>query len=354
MSYEAFSLTLMLTHACNLRCTYCYTGSKVKRAMSERVAKAAVDRAINSVAPGGLLELGFFGGEPLIEARLITSIMAYAREQSRNRDLRLAGHLTTNGTIRDADAWRLLSDPELGISVSFDGLPAIHDRHRVDIDGKGSSGQVETLLKRLLSSGREITVVMVVRPDTAAMLPHGVQYLRTLGVRDIEPSIDLWTAWPDEDQERLHDALTECADLWRAALPNLSISWFDEKLARFAQIPIDECARCGFGDGQIAVAPSGSLYPCERLIGEDADGNPWRLPGHVLDKHRFDNLRPAAATLPSSCPAAPGTACRCSNFVRTGNSERADTLLRNLDRWCTEETVRVMGLAGTPLEEKHG
>ncbi len=34
-----------------------------------------------------------------------------------------------------------------------------------------------------------------------------------------------------------------------------------------------------FGAGQIAVTPRGNLYPCERLIGGDEEGNPSRLPG---------------------------------------------------------------------------
>src|SRR5262245_838830 len=100
--YPAFTLTLMVNHACNLRCTYCYTGAKVQRPMPERIARAAIDRAAASIRPDGLLELGFFGGEPLIEAPLIKSLMSYARDLSRSRGLRLSCHLTTNGTVVDS------------------------------------------------------------------------------------------------------------------------------------------------------------------------------------------------------------------------------------------------------------
>ncbi|MBN2685468.1 MAG: SPASM domain-containing protein [Pontiellaceae bacterium] len=29
------------------------------------------------------------------------------------------------------------------------------------------------------------------------------------------------------------------------------------------------CDRCSFGEREVAVAPSGNLYPCERLVGDD-------------------------------------------------------------------------------------
>jgi len=95
-----------------------------------------------------------------------------------------------------------------------------------------------------------------------------------------------------------------------------------------------------FGDGQIAVAPSGNLYPCERVIGEDRPGQPLRLPGHALAGKEFLPARSTCSTCSTMCP--------CSNFVRTGSPEKPDELLRALDRICEEEMLRVMELQGGP------
>jgi sulfatase maturation enzyme AslB (radical SAM superfamily) len=61
--YQHFGLVLMVNHACNLRCDYCYTGAKFSRRMSRSIAEKAIDRALDSLETGGTLELGFFGGE---------------------------------------------------------------------------------------------------------------------------------------------------------------------------------------------------------------------------------------------------------------------------------------------------
>lgn len=345
--HDAFSLTLMVNHACNLRCTYCYTGEKFSRAMSPRTAQKAVDRALASLKPGGALDLGFFGGEPLLDAALIRDTIRDAREKAAPRGIEVIPGLTTNGTVTDPVAWEVLTDPGLNLSISHDGLPEVHDRHRVDPAGKGSSAAVERTIRRLLDAGREFNVVVVVRPDTVDRLPDGVLRLRGLGVRRLEPSLDLWTAWTPADQERLRRSLAAVADLWRAGLPEHAVSWFDEKAARIARVRFNETGRCGYGAGQIAVAPSGTLYPCERLIGEDRPDQPSKLPGTVHDGEDFLGFaKPEPTACAEDCPGEEvcGVTCRCSNFVRTGRPETPDDLLCTLDRICFEETVRVLNL----------
>src|SRR5437868_4049462 len=77
--YQHFSLALIVNHACNLRCTYCYTGAKFSAPMPFKTGTVAISRGLRSLVPGGKLHLGFFGGEPLLEAALITRWMRYAR-----------------------------------------------------------------------------------------------------------------------------------------------------------------------------------------------------------------------------------------------------------------------------------
>ena len=137
--HRNFGLTLMVNHACNLRCTYCYTGEKLRRPLSAEVGRKAIDRAVNSIAVEGRLELGFFGGEPLIEALLILDLAEYARESARKAQIELDLQLTTNGTLDSAAAWNVMLLSDLRLALSHDGLPEIHDRHRVTVDGHSTA-----------------------------------------------------------------------------------------------------------------------------------------------------------------------------------------------------------------------
>ena len=111
-----------------------------------------------------------------------------------------------------------------------------------------NSNFIRARIKRIY--GRDVQVVMVVRPDTVALLPEGIAWLRDQGVRHVVPSLDLWTHWSRSDAEQLEQTLARCADLWYAGLPDYSIGWFDSKAVQLANLPTDGSARCGFGDGR--------------------------------------------------------------------------------------------------------
>ena len=345
--HRNFGLTLMVNHACNLRCTYCYTGDKFRRPMPLEVGRRAIDRAANSLLPGGALELGFFGGEPLIEAESILAFISHARLRANERRIDVDLQLTTNGTIETAAAWEVMLTQDLRLAISHDGLPQIHDRHRVTLDAQGTSARVLDTIARLLDARKEFRAVVVVRPDGVDSLRDGLAFLYNHGVRQFDPSLDLWTTWTVADGERLKKAIRACAEFWGDHLPDCSISWFDEKAARLSQVPTNETARCGFGYSEIAVAPSGNLYPCERLIGADEAENPMRLKGQVFDGNDFLNYAPAPEKSAAECTACSissicSTTCRCSNYVRTGNVGRPDGLLCLWDQCCVRETARVL------------
>lgn len=346
--YSQFSLTLMVNHACNLRCTYCYTGAKSNRPMAMEVGFAAIDRALATIQPEGTLELGFFGGEPLFESKRIHEWISHARVQAAAGNLHLVLGLTTNGSQTSPLAWEIMTLKEMELAVSCDGDPSTHDRHRPLVNGGGSSRLVEGTLRRLVSEGRSFRMVTVVRPDTLSALPAGLWYFKDLGVRSVDFSLDLWTRWTVDDVARLESIVDECASLWQNWLPDFGINWFDEKLARMAQVPqLGATARCGFGAGEIAVAPSGNLYPCERLIGEDASENAMRLPGHALRGTDFLPQTVYPTRSAAACDACPiqsvcGTTCRCSNYVRTGNVSAPDGLLCRVDKACYRATARAL------------
>lgn len=72
-------LCLVVEHACNLRCSYCYSGCKTSKPMSRQTAERAIELAI--ARDPRELRLSFFGGEPLLNLDLVEHATAYAKRR---------------------------------------------------------------------------------------------------------------------------------------------------------------------------------------------------------------------------------------------------------------------------------
>ena len=143
---------------------------------------------IRSQSPG-TLELAFFGGEPLVEADLYSRTRGVcAIRNVRAREAELALSMTTNGTLDSPAACSVMALPQMQLAISHDGLPSVHDQHRVTIDGQPSSRRVQETMNRLVNEGKEFRVVTVVRPDSVESLPAGMEFLYACGVRRFDPS----------------------------------------------------------------------------------------------------------------------------------------------------------------------
>ena len=148
------SLSLAVAQKCNLACTYCYAqggdfGGSAK-SMPRQVAHRAVDRLFDEVTAGQRLHLAFLGGEPLVNRRVLRSATERAAEQARRRGVEIGFAVTTNGTLLRPDDGDFFERHGFAVTVSLDGLGAVHDRLRPFRDGRGSSQRILERLQPLL------------------------------------------------------------------------------------------------------------------------------------------------------------------------------------------------------------
>lgn len=102
------SVMLNVTHACNLRCVYCFV-EKEPQTMTYDVARDTVDFLIaNSKENGDTPSINFFGGEPMLcWDSIIVPLTNYIR-----KDLRIPFNLsiTTNGTLLNDERIKFMKD----------------------------------------------------------------------------------------------------------------------------------------------------------------------------------------------------------------------------------------------------
>ena len=121
------SATFHLTHACNLRCTYCYTGEKTSVGMSRETAQRAVEFCLAQAGRDEAehLEIVFFGGEPLLKHSLLCEIVDLLRASA--GAMRVSFKMSTNGLLLTETVVDDLARQEVFISLSLDGCYADAD-----------------------------------------------------------------------------------------------------------------------------------------------------------------------------------------------------------------------------------
>lgn len=149
------NVTLEVTEKCNLRCRYCiYNPSHEEyrefghRDMSWETAKKAIDFLINHSSDAEHVHIGFYGGEPLLNFKLIKQSVEYAK----NRFKEITFAMTTNAAMVTDEIAEYLLDNDFDIIVSLDGPKEIHDANRITVEGTGSFDKTVRGTKILLNT----------------------------------------------------------------------------------------------------------------------------------------------------------------------------------------------------------
>ncbi len=268
-------LTLFVDHQCNLRCSYCYNGEKFSRRMSLKMMRRAVDLALKSATD--VLSISFFGGEPLLHADFVQETVKYAERTAADRkpDLRLSYVMNSNAMVFEDDVIALMSPPRrFGVFVSVDGDQAMHDAHRVTPSGRGSYDRVVAGLEKLREAGIPFHILAVLCPDTIRQLGAGLRAIFELGPEKVQFSPNYRDEWTDESIEWLRAGMQDAGDVWMErfrAGSAIAVNPFHTKILSHLKGGMPCPSRCLLGGGEFTVTPTGRLYPCAQMVGEDTD-----------------------------------------------------------------------------------
>ncbi len=148
-------LILLVTENCNFRCCYCvYSGGYAgrhtcsKRKMKWSTAKKGIDCFMQQSGDVQSRDIGFYGGEPLLNLPLIKRCVGYVRKSNRGKDIIFS--ITTNGSLLTGEAADFLAAENFSIVVSIDGPEEVHDRYRRCKNGLPTWQSVKSNIKALL------------------------------------------------------------------------------------------------------------------------------------------------------------------------------------------------------------
>lgn len=322
-------LTLVLTHACNLGCAYCYAGEKHGRRMPIETGEKALTWGFAQLPEGSKIQVGYFGGEPLLAWDLLQRFQIRTEQLAAEKRAKLTTTVTTNGTLLSDEKMDWLSDHKVVVAVSLDGARETHDARRPYVNGRSSFDDALAGARRALARAPLTELIAVSDPATVNQLAGTARFLLDTGARVISLSPNYAAAWDEAALAAYSTEMEKVGDEFIRRFRNgedVYIAQIDAKIVGRLKCGLQSCDKCAFGLGEVSVAPSGNLYPCERLVGND-DGGKWCI-GHIdtgvnrakLGALYYEKLGKDPTCAKCSLRDRCMNFCGCSNAFGTGDA----------------------------------
>ena len=237
----------------------------------------AIDFLIEKSKNRHNLELDFFGGEPLMNMKVVKQIVEYARAQEKIHNKNFRFTITTNGLLLNDDYIDFINKEMSNVVLSIDGRRDINDKLRVRADGTGSYDAIMPKYKKLAEKrGYDNYYVRGTFTRYNYDFAEDVKHLYEEGFDQIsvEPVVsdpNLPYAITEEDLPRVFQEYEKLAKWLIDLRKNGKHINFFHFMIDLDQGPcaIKRLRGCGCGNEYVAVTPEGDIYPCHQFVGMD-------------------------------------------------------------------------------------
>lgn len=364
------TLVLNVTSKCNLSCGYCYEYGEDKiveaktkpRFMNEATAKQSVDFLFTEAGESPTVNLTFFGGETLMNFRMLQTALAYARERAAALGKEVNASLTTNATLLREEVIDWIVENDVGVTVSIDGAREQQDQFRVFSNGMGSYDIIVPKIKELLARHRRRPVGARVtltgqNLDVASIYHHLFHEIGfwEVGFAPVTTSWQREYAIEDQGfQQLLSGFQALAADFLDTTLAGKRHG-FSNVRDTLEEIHkgMSKAYPCGAGLGLMGVATDGDVALCHRFAGSDEhklgsvfDGVDHARQDDFLQKHHIANKTDC-----STCWARPLCAGGCYHEAHTRYGSTVEPNLHYCN-WIRAWTNSCLEIYGTLAERK--
>lgn len=268
------AVQLVISNACNFKCRYCFEATEhVRESVMESTRKtmlaedgiAYLEQVIALARRAGRqsLAIQFFGGEPLVNWKVMKKILTYFG-RGQHHQLRLYYVVVTNGSIMTDDIASTLKEFDVSVVVSLDSP---ENESRPLANGKNSSAIVERGLALAKRYGNRLAINAVYGEATFNEFNLDlVDFALDHGIFEIGVILDL-----DRDfyirrsADDIVDTLCRVYHYGRAKGIMVTGYWhmiFDNLVGidRYEAVGYKTCSALGC---QLSIEPSGEVFACK-------------------------------------------------------------------------------------------
>jgi uncharacterized protein len=312
------AITIDMTTRCPLACDYCFAGACKEYETSDLTpeqGKKIIDWLFLPSTHGDekMLDISFWGGEPLVKWDLIKELVLYAEEKAKEAGVQVRFGGTTNVVLLTPEKFDFMDQHNIRFLLSIDGTKEHHDKHRKFKNGQGSWDVIDKNATEILKHWPDMQVRMSYSVENLDGMMEDLNYLYNKGFHDIVYSPVSEGDWTDERKAKLIEMWDKIADWYIAKRKSgqpIHLKFLEDACRSIHSNGRKGQSPCGAGRGYVGIDDKGAIRPCHRF-NKFEDKRPWyeqeTCIGHIdygiLNQEFRENFTKwdAEKDMPSAC-----------------------------------------------------
>jgi len=266
-------LYLLVTNRCNFKCKYCFIeGNYPKnykfKDMEWKTAKKAIDLFfyINKKKKNKEGQIIFYGGEPLLNYKLIKKSIKYI-QQKKNKKFNLTILLITNGSLITPKIAKFLKENNIEVGISLDGPKKINDKMRIIERNKGTYKFILNGLNLLKKFGVKFGISCTINPYNISILERiSKWFAKDLKIASLGFNLPMNSlSYKNKINKKL---------IARKLISSYKIltsyNVFEDRMNRKINVLQKRelyFKDCGAYEGQLVISPEGDIGICHAFVG---------------------------------------------------------------------------------------
>lgn len=276
---ESFkTMEILISEDCNLACKYCFVKNGhyygKSTLMELDVGKKSIDFLIKKSGNQKNLFVNFFGGEPLINFKILEKIVIYAIKQGEKWNKKFYFSLTTNGTLLSNETVNFINKHQISVLISIDGDVYSQNINRPFSGGGGSYLRIIDNLKNLNQKKISYSARATVSSLTINKIAENFEHLLSLGFKKVHfanalsptGKMFLYSKNDIKEIKKQYSSISKKVNRIIESGQSYNIETFPLPLVGIIE-KNKKNYPCSAGRGNVCVDVNGNIYLCHRLVG---------------------------------------------------------------------------------------
>lgn len=278
------AININLTPFCNLKCVYCFAQGgnygSLEKDMTEDVLEDLLKIIVENKTKSNRVRLEFFGGEPLINLKMIKEILKLCNKLSASEGIEFIYRISTNLTFMNDEILNVLGENNFIVSVSIDGEREVQNLLRPFKNDEGSFDKIMDNVKLIRSKYNDLTVVA--RLTIAQKKIPLIQNIKSLiateyfdyvsiypaSVKDEKSAAKTYKYFFDEDiEQQIKEVIQNYYQLFNYSKRFKGILEYERVYDQILNGNIS-VSHCAAGGTYFTISGDKSVVPCHRLCGK--------------------------------------------------------------------------------------